>query len=226
MDDLICTLQTVFLAQSEQQEIVPIDLIWKHVTSLDIVEAVTFIAFGTVWLFYGWRVFKILVTICFGLLGLFLGMYANERFIGGDSFWLGLICVVFFAVLSIPFMRWCVSLLGAASGGILTAGIWLALGLPEEYVWAGGLVGLIAGGMISFIVFKIAVILFTSLGGSVLVGVGALAVTCAGALIPADQLKFFATDNQWFLPVLILAPMAVGIYLQHRFIKTAQDWTV
>jgi len=226
MDNMICTLQTIFLAQSEQQEVVPIDLIWKHVTSLDIVEAVTFIAFGAVWLFYGWRVFKILVTICFGLLGLFLGMYANENFIGGDSFWLGLICVVFFAVLSIPFMRWGVSLLGAASGGILTAGIWLALALPEEYVWAGGLVGLIAGGMISFIVFKIAVILFTSLGGSVLLGVGALAVVCAGELIPADQLKFFAANNQWFLPALILAPMGVGIYLQHRFIKTAQDWTV
>jgi len=81
---------------------------------------------------------------------------------------MGLLCVVFFSVLSIPFMRWGVSLLGAASGGILTAGVWLALGLPQEYVWAGGLIGLIAGGMISFIVFKIAVILFTSLGGSIL----------------------------------------------------------
>jgi hypothetical protein len=225
MNSLIHTLQILIIAQSEQQEVVPIDLIWKHVSSLDIVEAVTFIAFGAVWLFYGWRVFKILVTICFGLLGLFLGMYANENFIGGNSFWLGLICVVFFAVLSIPFMRWGVSLLGAASGGILTAGVWLALGLPEEYVWAGGLIGLIAGGMISFIVFKIAVILFTSLGGSILLAVGLLAIACA-QLIPEEQLKFFAANNQWFLPALILAPMAVGIYLQHRFIKTAQDWTV
>jgi len=225
MNNLICTLQTILTAQSEQQEVIPIDLIWKHVTSLDVVEAVTFIAFGTVWLFYGWRVFKILVTICFGLLGLFLGIYANENFIGGNSFWMGLLCVVFFSVLSIPFMRWGVSLLGAASGGILTAGVWLALGLPQEYVWAGGLIGLIAGGMISFIVFKIAVILFTSLGGSILLAVGLLAIACQ-QLIPAGQLKFFANSNQWFLPALILAPMGVGLYLQHRFIKTTQDWTV
>ncbi len=225
MNNLICILQTILLAQSEEQEVVPIDLIWQHVTSLDVVEAVTFIAFGTVWLFYGWRVFKILVTICFGLLGLFLGIYANENFIGGNSFWMGLLCVVFFSVLSIPFMRWGVSLLGAASGGILTAGLWLALGLPEQYVWAGGLVGLIAGGMISFIVFKIAVILFTSLGGSALLAVGLLAIACQ-QLLPAGQLKVFANSNQWFLPALILAPMGVGIYLQHRFIKTTQDWTV
>jgi hypothetical protein len=52
--------------------------------------------------------------------------------------------------------------LGAVSGGILTAGVgwrWTASGIRL----GGGLVGLIAGGMISFIVFKIAVILFTSL---------------------------------------------------------------
>jgi hypothetical protein len=221
-------LYTILLLQTEEprEGVVPIDLIWQHVTSLDLVEAMTFIAFGTVWLFYGWRVFKILVTICFGLLGLFLGIYANENFISGNSFWLGLICVVFFSVLSIPFMRWCVSLLGAVSGGILTAGLWLAIGLPEEYVWAGGLVGLIAGGMISFIVFKIAVILFTSLGGSILLGVGALAVACVGQLIPADQLKVFATENQWFLPAVVLIPMGVGIFLQNKFIKTTQDWTV
>ena len=225
MNNLIYILQTILLAQSEEQEVVPIDLIWQHVTSLDVVEAVTFIAFGTVWLFYGWRVFKILVTICFGLLGLFLGIYANENFIGGNSFWMGLLCVVFFSVLSIPFMRWGVSLLGAASGGILTAGLWLALGLPEQYVWAGGLVGLIAGGMISFIVFKIAVILFTSLGGSALLAVGLLAIACQ-QLPSGANLKIFANNNQWFLPAVILVPMGVGIYLQHRFIKTTQDWTV
>jgi hypothetical protein len=225
MNNLIDTLQAAVVIQLTQQAVVPIDLMWKHITSLDLVEAVTFIAFGTVWLFYGWRVFKILVTICFGLLGLFLGIWANENFIGGNSFWLGLICVVFFAVLSIPFMRWGVSLLGAASGGILTAGLWLALGLPEQYVWAGGLVGLIAGGMISFIVFKIAVILFTSLGGSTLLAVGLLAIVCH-QVIPAGQLKIFAVRNQWFFPVLVLVPMALGIYLQHRFIKTAQDWSV
>jgi hypothetical protein len=163
------------------------------------------------------------VTICFGLLGLFLGLWANESFVGGNGFWLGLICVVFFAVLSIPLMRWGVCLLGAASGGILTAGVWLALGLPEQYVWAGGLVGLIAGGMISFIVFKIAVILFTSLGGSLLLVVGLLAIICREVL-PGDEMRTFVDKNQWFLPALLLAPMALGIYLQHKFIKNDQSW--
>jgi hypothetical protein len=121
-------------------------------------------------------------------------------------------------------MRWGVTLLGAISGGILTAGVWLAAGLPEQYFWAGGLVGFIAGGMISFIVFKIAVMLFTSLGGSALMVTGVLAILYR-YMVGGDQFKTFVLANPWFLPALLLVPMAVGIFLQNRFSKTSQDWS-
>lgn len=218
----------VFIAATEQNaegQLVPVETMWKYITSLGLVEALTFISFGSVCLFYGWRVFRILVTICFGLLGLALGVWANEQLIAGNVIWLSLIFSVFFAVLSVPFMRWGVTILGAFSGGILTAGVWLAAGLPEAYVWAGGLVGLIAGGMISFIVFKIAVILFTSLGGSTLMVVGVLAIICQYMVENDDgQFESFIHENQWFLPVLLLAPMLVGMYFQNRLSKTDQNW--
>ena len=117
MNNVISILQSVLMApaQSSQQAhtVVPFDVLWEHVTTLDIVEALTFIAFGTVWLFYGWRIFKVLVTICFALLGTLLGIWANQQLIDGNSFWLGLIGAAVFATLSIPFMHWGVSLLGA-----------------------------------------------------------------------------------------------------------------
>ncbi len=220
----VWTLLTATAGGASQEKVVPFDEMWKYISSLGLVEALTFISFGTVCLFYGWRIFKILVTICFGLLGLFLGVWANQNLIQGDVIWLSLICVVFFAVLSVPFMRWGVTLLGAFSGGILTAGVWLAAGLPETYFWAGGLIGLIAGGMISFIVFKIAVMLFTSLGGSTLMVVGVLAILYR-YMLDADRFKAFVLDHQWFLPTLLLVPMAFGIFLQNRFSKTSQDWS-
>jgi len=43
-------------------------------------------------------------------------------------------------------------------------------------MWAGGVIGVVAGGMISFIVFKIAVMLFTSLGGGAITLVGILSL--------------------------------------------------
>jgi len=228
MDSLISTLQAILVAsaQSEQQAepVVPFTLMWHHVTTLDLVEALTFISFGVVWLFYGWRIFKILVTICFGMLGLVLGVWANQQLIDGNSFWLGLICAMFFAVLSVPFMRWGVSVLGAISGAVLAGGAAFALGLNDQkLLLAGSLIGLVAGGMISFIIFKIAVILFTSLGGSVLVAVGALAIMCHH-LMSQEQFRGFLVQNVWFVPAIVLIPMGIGVFLQNKFIKAAPDW--
>jgi len=208
-----------------QEKVTPLATMWQHVSTLDVVEALTFISFGVVCLFYGWRIFKILVTICFGVLGLLVAIWINEELVRGSVVWLAMICILFFAIMSIPFMRWGVSLLGALSGGILTAGTTLAFGVGDQrLLLAGGLIGLVAGGMISFIVFKIAVILFTSLGGSTLVVTGLLGVLYQNT--DPKRLEMFASDYRWFLPVLILVPMVIGCVLQYRFIKTAQDWSV
>lgn len=210
--------------KAAEKGIIPIDLFWEHITSLDLVEALTFIAFGFVCLFYGWRVFKILVTICFGLFGMMVAVWANI-YIQGQVVWLALVSVVLFGALSIPLMRYGVMLLGAAAGGIITGGGWLAAGLPEQYIWAGALVGVIAGGLISFIVFKIAVMLFTCLGGSSLIVVGFLAILYKymGA---AEKLQETVFEKKWFLPLMLVVPMVAGIVLQYRFIKGTKDWDI
>lgn len=226
MNGLTNILQIALVAaqQPAQQDMAPLKVVWDHISTLGLVEALTFISFGVVCLFYGWRIFKILVTICFGLVGLGVGVWINDQLVHGNAIWLAMFSVLVFAIFSFPLMRWGVTILGAASGGILTAGVWLALGLPQEYVWAGGLVGLIAGGMISFIVFKIAVILFTSLGGSTLMTTGILAVLY-GYMVDRQKLESLVFEYQWFLPAMILLPMAVGVFMQHRLINTAQDWS-
>ena len=232
MSSLAGILQTVLILAQQaarqpetQQKVTPLATMWQHISTLDVVEALTFISFGIVCLFYGWRIFKILVTICFSLLGLLVAIWANDQLIGGSVVWLAMICILFFAILSIPLMRWGVSLLGALSGGILTAGMTLAFGLGDQrLLLAGGLIGLVAGGMISFIVFKAAVILFTSLGGSTLIVTGFLGVLHQNT--DPKRLEMFASDYRWFLPAMILVPMVIGVVLQHRFIKTAQDWSV
>lgn len=205
--------------------IVPIDLIWESITSLDKLEAVTFISFGVVCLFYGWRVFRILVTISFALIGLFVGIWTNKLLIGGNEVWLGIICMVLFAFFSVPLMRWGVSILGAAAGGVLTGGGWYALGLPEQYIWAGIIIGVVAGGMISFIIFKAAVMLFTSLGGSILMVMGILAIIYRYMGLD-EQVKELVFVHKWFLPAMLLVPMVAGMFLQNKFVKGSRDWQV
>jgi hypothetical protein len=225
MDCFAILAQAVETAAETPQAKGAIDKIWEQITSLGLIEALTFVSFGVVCLFYGWRVFKILVVISFALIGLFVGVYANDKLIGGNAFWLGIIGMVLFGFLSAPLMRWGVSILGAAAGGMLTGGVWYALKLPEQFIWAGALAGIIAGGMISFIIFKIAIMLFTSFGGSVLVVVGVLAIMYDYMSNSIDVEELIRTQK-WFLPIALLVPMAVGIYWQNRFIKGSRDWSV
>jgi len=211
-------------AQAAEEAVVPMESFWAYITSLNLVEAVTFISFGVVCLFYGWRVFKILVVISFALLGLFLGVSVTDKIVGLNSqLWGGLIGMGLLAVLSVPLMKWAVCLLGAVAGGIISSGIWYASGLPERYILAGALIGMVAGGMISFIVFKVAVILFSSLGGSCLIVVGSLAILY---IYPqtSERLEEIIFTKKWFLPTILTAPTLIGVILQNKFVKDSKDW--
>ncbi|MEE9371034.1 MAG: hypothetical protein V3W45_06145 [Sedimentisphaerales bacterium] len=219
-------VETAGQTQAAEEAVVPIETIWTYITSLNPLEAITFISFGVVCLFYGWRVFKILVIISFAILGMGLGIVLAGK-VGGDNNQIlgGAAGFVVLAIISVPLMRWAVSLLGAAAGGILTSGIWYACQLNEEYILAGALIGIIAGGMISFIIFKVAVMLFSSLGGSGLMVTGILALLY---LYPetTEQVKELVFNESWFLPAALLIPTVVGIIVQNKFYKRSSDWSV
>ena len=226
MDCLTILAQTAESASQGEDVTVPMDFIWEGIISLNLVEALTFISFGTICLFYGWRVFKILVIISFALLGLFLGIKVSDTINGfGNRLLSGVIGLGLFAILSVPLMRWAVSLLGAIAGGTLTAGLWYACEQPEQYIWIGGLVGLVAGGMISFIVFKIAIMLFSSLGGSGLIVTGSLALLY---LYPqtTEQVEELIFNQKWFLPVMLIVPTIIGVAMQNKFVKSSKDWDI
>src|SRR4030042_4402106 len=226
MDYIVFLAQAAGNSDAEATEggIVPIDLIWQQITSLGLLEALTFISFGIVCLLYGWRIYRVLVSISFSLLGLSLAILAN-KYIEGVIIWLALVSMVLFAVLSIPLMKYGVVLLSAAAGGTLTAGGWIAAGLPEQYIWAGALTGVIACAMISFIVFKISVMLFTSFGGGILLVAGVLAILYQN-IVDAEKLKQVVFEQKWFLPLILLIPMVLGIFLQYKFIKGAKNWDI
>ena len=226
MDCMTILAQTAEAAgETAEHAVVPLDSFWKYVTSLNFLEAVTFMSFGAVCLFYGWRVFKMLVVISFGLLGLGLGVFVGNKIQGTESqLWGGLIGFGLFAVLSVPLMRWAVCILGTVAGGLITSGVWFAVGLSDRYIWAGALIGMIAGGMVAFVRLKVAVMLFSCLGGSMLMVCGLLALLyiCPQTAESVEQVFF----NNWFLPLILTVPTAAGIVVQHRFIKRSQEWSV
>jgi hypothetical protein len=228
-------MNTLFIiAQSsrqaaEQTSIVPINLIvnfiWEQISTLTWLQALIAVSFGAVYLFYGWRIFKVLAVVCFGMLGLFAGIKAGK--VLGSELWGGVIGLVVLAVLAVPLMRWAVSILGAAAGGIVIGSICRALGLSNELVLAGALIGIVAGGMISFIVFKISVMLFTSLGGASLVVIGILALLHLreqNQTEPTNFIRSLVNENNWFLPVVLIFTTFVGMVIQNKLVKGTSDW--
>lgn len=204
-----------------------LNFVWQQITDLSWLHAVIAISVGIVYMLYGWRIFRILVVISFGLLGMALGIYAGRNFgspIGG-----ALVGLVAMAMVSIPLMKWCVALLGAVAGGIVTGGLWYAFGLPLDYIWAGTIIGIVAGGLISFILLKISVMLFTSLGGSVIMMVGILALLHlyeTGQNPSTGHVQDYVFGHRWFLPVVFIIPAIVGIFFQNRFIKESREWEI
>jgi len=205
--------------------VVPIQQIWSQITSLDLLEALTFISFGIVCLLYGWRVFKILAVISFALFGLWLGTFISNKVGQPGSPVISILLGIVFAITSIPLMKYAVCILGAVSGGIVTAGLWYAATLPEAYIWAGALVGIVAGGMISFIIFRMSVILFSSLAGSILIITGTMAVFYLYAPT-SGGLENLYFNHQWFLPLVLIIPAAFGVYMQNKLVKGSQNWKV
>jgi len=206
--------------------------LWTQISEMHWLFALLMLSVGIVYLMYGWRIFRVLVVISFGFIGLFLGMLAGDRFFAGDRavFWGGIIGMALLASVAVPLMKWCVSILGALAGGILTSGVWIAFNLSESYLPAGFIVGFIAGGLISFIMLKISVMLFTSMGGGLILISGLLALTHEYDLNISNPTTRLAYDliytYQWFLPVALIVVTCIGMILQNKFIKHSPKWEI
>jgi hypothetical protein len=205
-----------------------LDMIWQQATTLTWLQAILAVSFGVIPLMYGWRIYKVLTVIGLGLLGLHIGMWLGARF---DKVLAGsIVGAAIFVILAIPLMRWAVSILGALAGAVIAAAIWHAFSLPEEFVWAGAITGLVAGGMISFIVFKLSVMLFTSLAGSSLIIIGVFSLIYRYETYALDpptmHLNQLYYNNPWFLPMLLTGCTLFGIIIQLKLLGGSKEWSV
>lgn len=199
------------------------DNLLQMVTNIGWLEAAVSIAFGALYLSYGWRVFKALVVINFAGIGMFAGLYLGRQM--GSPLWGSIAGTCAATLFSFPFMKYCVSILGGFAGTILCASLWRLINLPEEYLWCGALVGLIAGGLLVFSSFKISILFFTSLQGSMFVVIGALALITN---YPEFGLRFTDLANQrvFILPMLLVMPTFMGMAFQQRLLKRESNWAM
>lgn len=201
----------------------PIDEMWQFVSKISWLEAVVFVAFGIIYLIYGWRVFKALVVINFAVLGMYSGIFLGAKL--GSAIWGGIIGTAFLGASSLPFMKYSISVMGALAGTILCGAFWRIIGLPDALIWCGALTGLIAGGLLVFSSFKISIMLFTSLQGSMFIVIGVLALL-SGYPNLSEHLTYAIYSYVFFLPTLVVVPTISGMIFQQRLLKQEADWAM
>jgi hypothetical protein len=192
---------------------------------MSVVWALVFVVAGLVAMVNGFKLYKwvtITLALAIGVFtGYFLGKAINAQYVVAGC--LGLLL----AVCCWPLMRYAVAVIGGLVGAFLGANIWAAAAilandatLKQNIIatyWVGGLVGLVFCGMLAFLLFKVTVVLFTSVSGATLAMLGCLAllVRIAGVRESLSQWMTPNHVNTIVLPLLAFVPAVIGLVLQH-----------
>jgi hypothetical protein len=176
-------------------------------------EAALLIIAGIVYLLWGYAIFKILIMMNAAVVGAVIGSIIGQS---GDQQILGAaIGAIGLGALAWPLMKHAVAFMGGIYGFILGGSLWQSADLDPKFFWAGALLGLIAFGLISFIVFRGSVMLYTSLQGASMIVVGVLGLIFKYQDMTPSVVHRM-TVQPMLLPALILVPALIGIIFQQH----------
>ena len=180
--------------------------------NMDAGTAALLILAGMVVLFAGYKMHRLLVALTFAVAGGYLGAGLMAH---TGMFWIGMAAgAIIVGVVGWFFTAWSAAALGAVCGALLGAAVWKMANLDPAYAWSGALTGAVALGLLSFIIFRISVILFTAMQGSVMLVLGMLGMAYRyDALRPRLNDSLSATPM--ILPGMVLVLMLMGLGYQY-----------
>ena len=168
---------------------------------------------GIVFLLFGYYAYKWLITLNAVLLAAFIGAVVGEKC--GSALVGALVLAITAGALTWPTMKYAVAILGAIYGTILGQSIWRTTGLDPHFGWAGGTIGAVFFGLLSFILFRGCIIIFTSLQGAAMVVFGLLGLLFKYPDV-APQLTQHLSLKPAILPLLVFVPTVIGLMFQQN----------
>src|SRR5262249_28807217 len=126
---------------------------------------------------------------------------------------------VLFASIATPMLRWTVAVFGGLTGAFLGAHAWtLANAQPASAQWAGACMGFIAVALLSFVIFRIVVVLFTSIGGATMVVLGAITLLLH---VPGweNTVRDSLVSNKHLVPLLVTVAAVAGFVIQESRVR-------
>ena len=188
------------------------------------VWAVVFIVVGLLCMFNGYRFYKVATVALALMIGMFGGYWLGEQI--RAPFIIAGCGGVLLAVIAWPMMKYAVAVFGGLAGAFAGANLWsgfthaLRVGagyeIPSNTYWIGALVGLLVCGMLAFILFKLSIVLFTSVTGSTLAVMGVLALLMSFAPW-RDPISQSLVENNVLIPLLVFIPALIALILQETW---------
>ncbi|MEX2213056.1 MAG: hypothetical protein WD768_02945 [Phycisphaeraceae bacterium] len=196
--------------------------ILEHLQQMSVIWSLVLLAGGLMCLLSGYKFYKPVTVVLALLIGACVGWAVAQRLHAEQTIVAG--CVgALLAATCMPLMKYAVAVMGGLTGAFIGANAWAAITRisvepdavtrASEHYWVGALIGLIVFGMLAFILFKLSVVMFTSVSGSTLAVLGAMAL-----LLQVPQWQSSVTkslsSHTIVLPLLVLVPAMIGLILQ------------
>ena len=128
---------------------------------------------------------------------------------------LGLLC----AIIATPMLKVAVAIFGGLTGAFIGANIWGLLdATPPDAHWAGAAMGFILIAMASLVLFRLVIVLFTSVGGALMIVFGS--ITLLLHVEPWEQaVRESLATNPMLIPLLLAVAAVGGFVLQQSRLK-------
>ena len=188
--------------------------ILQMLSSIPLVGAAIVTAVGAACVMQGYRWHKPIVVVLSLMLGFGVGRLISAEV--GKSMVVAVALGILLAAIASPLLRYTVALFAGIAGAGIGATLWTFLN-PDQasLAWAGGGMGFIALALLSFMFFRLVVILFTSVGGGAMFVMGSVAL-----LLHVESLSSKVSDQMLLhpgvFPLLVLTTAVVGFVYQQR----------
>ena len=220
MSTLLMTADIPTFSSSWETLISSLDLarrpkeILEHLSALPLVAAAIVTVVGAACVMQGYRWHKAIVVVLALMLGFGVGRMISAEV--GRSTVVAVALGILLAAIASPLLRYTVALFAGIAGAGIGATLWTFLN-PDQasLAWAGGGMGFIALALLSFMFFRVVVILFTSVGGGAMFVMGGVALLLhfdyASATVREQVLL-----HPGVLPLLVLTAAVLGFVHQQR----------
>jgi hypothetical protein len=175
--------------------------------------AALLIILGIVYLLFGFQLYRVLVLVNASVVGFVIGNAVGDK--NGAALPCALAGAVLAGAIAWPTTKWAVAAMGGLFGALVAATVWRLIGQDPRFTWAGAMTGLVAGGLLCFIIFNGCVMAYTSLQGSTMLIFGILGLLFKYQDL-APRVGDYLTVKPFILPLFVFIPTVLGTMFQQN----------